>query len=558
MTTPNSTTTPRRVELNEVKSESVSNPQATASSSSSVAGTAIPIVARTIEVKTAVDREVKLDTSSESESEVSIQLEQSASDGSMAAESKTIYDSFCAKHNLPLLSTRRLHSHIGRPKGMKHSQWRDIVIKHNQLLKEWLSLRSPKKHESLRDDVSYAHSQVAVAERQSVKNQQQLKDDFEHFAESVKAQCTARPNVPELHTLAPRLLCAAQASMPDFVTNTSSPSRQPGLAREAVGTYFVVASILRRIAASVSMVLYTEDCPTLARQYSYNILIDCERPAGKEPGTGGLCYSGYVDLGPDFVEIYAVSAVIKSLQSDLLIWRAMPESPIRSSKLSNVVIPFVAALCFGASSVAPHFRKSIADSLGLTVDVLTNCASKKEMVANLHEVFGVKKTWISSIKRLFGLAPESHPTAPTLHIVNNLDLATQSYTAGEFACCLPVGFTLGPLNSAPLAEFHQLRSNQYKVYQGASSSIMLGGPNYLSTFLSMSDKASQLLVRWQQSRASTQPSETKEQCLDLSSRECSSTVGPSTQCQQLATTEPSICCPPTQPQRNSSSPNCHK
>lgn len=430
-------------------------------------------VSSSVERKGAEDREKK-DYSG---------LEPQSPNTKMAEDAFNTYVSFCKKHNLKE-SFQFLNPSKGKRRDMTFLQHKNMILAHNQRLREYREMSHCKDNGRLHADINRAEEKASknqklvekkIEEVKNQKKQEQSEEEEEeqtplqqHFSK-IKETSSQLPNFYKDHRCPDpvKAIAESRSSQIDVVepmydaNGRHVPSKQPGLARVRLGTYLVVSAVVRRITASVSLLLYDPNVMTLARQYAQNILEDVEKPPGKD-NTGGLSYSSYVDLGEDHVEIYAVASIIKSLQSAIILWRATPR--ITPLPQDWQLMTAVAAFATAAGTLAASVPKHLASIMAAPVSIFLG--DQKTVLSNIHRHFYPSDNSISKIKSLLGFATKPAPGA--LHIANNLDLSTLSYQTEEFAAALPANFQMSPVEDSPLSGFHQLDSEQSLDYLGES------------------------------------------------------------------------------------------
>lgn len=352
--------------------------------------------------------------------------------------------------------------------------------------------------------VVQAHKDVDAADRIRIANIAQLEAERKDNAPKVDTpvannadptklsklystilkSATVEPNVPQNVLDSIDMLGKAVCSQPDVVAKVSFPDRQGGLRRKVVAGYPVCATLIDKIAMVVSHVLYTEQVRELARDYAYAELEKAKRPPGKD-GAGGYSYDAAVDLGDNYVEVYAVASIFRALESDLILWRASPKSA-QATPADWKRIGAIASLVMAGGAVVSAFSAGFLASLGIAATVIFGLTAKTKVPELLHKALFPNDAPTSKLRAWFGLEKE-RPNGHTnvLSIATNLDLASVGYSTQKYAALLAQPFPLSPPEETPLSAFHQRHLDDVKDLSKGTSKTTSGGP-----------KSSRLL-RWQ-------------------------------------------------------------
>lgn len=479
------------------------------------------------------------------------------------------YKEFCIKNGIPFSEKVELKklSFQNLPVNMRQLPKhiiKELIREHNCLLKEYCDTRDYLARKPKEGNLKKVLANLNKAEIKAENNQKLVEQKIETIANFVPQtnlqetnelaqffkdtddKCSHVPNfskdrrVPDLVAALADARCSP-LNVVHLLKDSAGriiPSKQPGLAVIQLGTYIVVEQIVTRISMSTREVLFDPNVQSYAVQYAANILADFEKPPGKE-GTGGCSYSGYADLGPDYIEIYAITSIIKAFQSKIMMWRATPRvTPLPMDwQLFTAIAAFVSS-----SAAAVHALPSTLASM-LSVPVTMLIGDSRTITASLHKHFFPQDDLMSRVKGWFGFQTKANPEI--LHIWNNHDLHTKSYDAHEFAAAITSGFSMGPIAEAPLRAFHQLDSAMSQAYLAGSAQPSLelhGSPKDRG---GIRDWA---LRSWDQLRSnlgSILQKATKTACLAVSCRELSCTDG---QCQNRV-------CVPCESMQNCCIPN---
>lgn len=409
------------------------------------------------------------------------------------ADPREDYVAFCNANNVPkhLRGTRmfeRCHD----------EKMRDIAIRHNTLLGD-VRMREAKRNgqkKASKETQRQARVEIknlARAEEQKDRNQklvdkkiQEVKQDPEidiepeadeksaldkFFEDAHEAGMTA-PNVGALAEGMPQMRAAGRTCRVDVVVpwrdknGVIVANHQSGLARELIGGYTVVSTVVRRIAQVVRLVLDDPSLQSLALTYASNILEDYKRPQTSD-GSGGLLYSGYADIGPQYIEIYAVCAIYVALQARLSMFASSPH--IECTPTDWKFLSTIASFVTSAAAISAALPATVAKVLAVPATALIG--NHAAVLDNLHKALFPDTSLLGKAKRWFG--GEAVRPKHLFHINNNLDYNTFGYETVEFAGMTPENFHLVPIEESKLHASHRqhLGQSQALLEEAASQNL---------------------------------------------------------------------------------------
>lgn len=341
-------------------------------------------------------------------------------------------------------------------------------------------------------DVDQAEEQKQANIKELTAEKKVLKPASKALAiiDRIKLVADAPLPVAESYLQAMGVLAKAPCSPPDVVMPVAFPDRQLGLRRRRIAGYDVVSTIVEAIAAPLMSggAVYSDNAQSLARQYAIAELTRNLRPPGKESGSGGRSYDSFVDLGENHIEVYAVAALYRAIESDLIMWRASPKAA-QATKTDWKKLSAIAGLCMVGGIVGKSLSASILSTLGIAGAVLFGVSTQTKLAETLHRALFPNDSVSVKMRRFFGLqkaTPEGENE--TLVIPTNLTLTAEGYSSQKYSAYLPQHFPLSPPAAMPSSEYRQLHLDHVQGLLKSTTTTSSGGPASSARKLSAREK----------------------------------------------------------------------